>query len=256
MLSAGPESNHFRLQGGKVVGEFGTMRSAMTANTETVAVIGGTGDQGLGLALRWARAGKRVIIGSRAKERGEQAAQAVRVQIGGSGNIEGMTNAGAAAAASLVVLTVPFEAQLATLASLKSVLKPGQTVVDVTVPLETSVGGQPTRVVGVWAGSAAEQAARQLPAGVELAAGFHNVSARALQDLAHPVECDVFVCADRPETRAAIRPWVEAIPNCRYIDGGKLENARTVEALTALLIGVNRRYKVQHAGFRITGLES
>jgi hypothetical protein len=221
-----------------------------------VAVIGGTGDQGMGLALRWARAGKRIIIGSRSAERAQQAAEGVRKKIGPAANVAGMCNAEAAAAVPLVVLTVPFEAQLATLASLRGVIKDGQTVVDVTVPLETAVGGQPTRVVGVWAGSAAEQAARQLPAGVELAAAFHNVSAAALQDLSRPVDCDIFVCADKTETRTRLRPWVEAIPHCRYIDGGRLENARTVEALTALLIGVNKRYKVHHAGIRITGLDS
>ncbi|MBI3405816.1 MAG: NADPH-dependent F420 reductase [Acidobacteria bacterium] len=223
--------------------------------SQKVAVIGGTGDQGLGLALRWARAGKHVIIGSRSKERAEEAAKNAASQLGADAHVQGMENAQAAAAASLVVLTVPFEAQIATLAVLKTVLKAGQTLVDVTVPLETSVGGQPTRLVGVWSGSAAEQAARHLPEGVELAAAFHNVSARALQDLDHPVECDVFVCADKQVTRLSLRPWVEAIPDCRYVDGGRLENARIVEAITALLIGVNRRHKVQHAGLRLTGLE-
>lgn len=222
---------------------------------DTVAIIGGTGDQGLGLALRWARAGKRVVIGSRNKDRAVAAASNVHSQLGGGVHVEGMENAQAAASAPLVVVTVPFEAQIATLVSLKGALKAGQTVVDVTVPLETSVGGQPTRVVGVWAGSAAEQALRYLPEGVTLAAAFHNVSAKALQDIAHPVECDIFVCAEKAETRLAVRPWVEAIPNCRYVDGGKLENARIIEALTALLIGVNKRHKVQHAGLRITGLE-
>ena len=166
-----------------------------------------------------------------------------------------MENAAAAEGAPLVVLTVPFEAQIATLGSLKTVLKPGQTLVDVTVPLESGVGGQPTRILGVWSGSAAEQAARYIPEGVALAAAFHNVSAKALQDLAHPVECDIFVCSDKAETRNGLRPWVTAIPNCRYVDGGRLENARIVEALTALLIGVNRRHKVHHAGLRITGLD-
>ncbi len=221
----------------------------------TVAVIGGTGDQGLGLALRWARAGRRVVIGSRSKERAKNAAESVRSQVGSGASAEGMENPAAAAAAPLVVLTVPFEAQIATLTTLKEVLKPGQTVVDCTVPLEAAVGGSPTKVLGVWAGSAAEQAARHLPEGVQLAAAFHNVSARALQELEHAVDCDIFVCADKQETRALLRPWVEAIPNCRYVDGGKLENARTIEALTALLIGVNKRYKVKHAGLRITGLQ-
>jgi NADPH-dependent F420 reductase len=223
---------------------------------DTVAVIGGTGDQGYGLAVRWARAGREVVIGSRARERAEQAARTIAEEAGAGAKVVGMENAQAAAAAPLVVLTVPFEAQIATLTSLKDALKPGQTVIDVTVPLETSVGGNPTRLLGVWSGSAAEQAARHLPQGVALAAAFHNISAKALQTIAHPVECDVFVCAEKPETRQLVRPWVEAIPGCRYVDGGRLENARIVEALTALLIGVNRRHKVLHAGLRITGLGS
>jgi len=220
----------------------------------SVAIIGGTGDQGLGLALRWAHAGKHVVIGSRSKERAESAVQQVRASLGAAAQVEAMENTVAAAAAPLVILTVPFEAQIATLTSLKPVLKPGQILVDVTVPLESGVGGQPTRMLGVWSGSAAEQAARYLPQGVELAAAFHNVSSKSLQDLDHPVDCDIFVCGDKPETRNALRPWVTAIPDCRYVDGGKLENARIVEALTALLIGVNRRHKVHHAGLRITGL--
>ena len=223
---------------------------------QTVAVVGGTGDQGLGLALRWAAAGATVVIGSRSRERAEAAAADIKKQLGNGARVEGAENVAAAAAAPLVVLTVPYEAQIATLASLKAVLKAGQTVIDVTVPLETSVGGQPTRLVGVWSGSAAEQAARHIPEGVTLAATFHNVSAKALQDLSRPVDCDVFVCAEKAETRLALKPWVEAVRNCRYVDGGKLENARIVEALTALLIGVNRRHKVHHAGFRITGLDS
>ena len=109
-------------------------------------------------------------------------------------------------------------------------------------------------MLGVWAGSAAEQAAANVPEGVEVAAAFHNVSAYALRHLEHAIDCDVLVCADRPETRAAVRPWVEAIRDCRYVDGGRLENARTVEAMTALLIGLNMRYKVHAAGLRITGL--
>jgi hypothetical protein len=225
-------------------------------NSDTVAVVGGTGDQGYGLALRWASAGKRVVIGSRARERGEEAAQRVKAALGNDVRVEGTDNAAAIGQAPLVVLTVPFEAQIPTLTGLRASFRPNQIVVDVTVPLETSVGGHPTRVVGVWAGSAAEQAARHMPEGVRLAAAFHNVSAHALQDMGKPVDCDVLVCAEQRETREALRPWVEAVRNCRYVDGGRLENARIVEALTALLIGVNRRHKVPAAGLRITGLES
>lgn len=221
---------------------------------DTVAVIGGTGDQGYGLALRWAQAGKRVIIGSRKREKAEEAAGRLRAAVA-SANVEAAENGDAVTRAPLVVLTVPFEAQVPILKSIKESFRAGQTLVDVTVPLETAVGGAATKVLGVWAGSAAEQAAAYVPAGVEVAAAFHNISASALQDLAHPIECDVIVCGQSPDARQRIRPWVESIPGCRWVDGGKLENARTVEAITAMLIAFNIRHKVPHAGIRITGLE-
>jgi NADPH-dependent F420 reductase len=220
----------------------------------TVAVIGGTGDQGFGLALRWARAGRRVIIGSREPARAADAARRVKEKVGADALVEGRANAEAAAAAPLVVLSVPFVAQIATLKSLAGALRPGQILVDLTVPLEAAVGGAATRLLGVWSGSAAEQAAATVEEGIEVAGAFHNVSAHALQNLAAPVECDVLVCCDKRETRLALRPWVEAIPGCRYVDGGRLENSRIVEAITALLIGVNVRHKIKSSGIRITGL--
>jgi len=223
-------------------------------DTNTVAVIGGTGDQGLGLALRWAVAGRRVVIGSRDPARAAAAAQNISARAGAAVPVSGCGNPEAAAGAQLVVLTVPFAAQIESLKSIASALRPGQILVDVTVPLEAAVGGAATRTLGVWAGSAAEQAAANVPAGVEVAAAFHNVSAYALRHLEHSIDCDVLVCADGLETRAALRPWVEAIRDCRYVDGGRLENARTVEALTALLIGLNVRHKVHAAGIRFTGL--
>jgi len=221
---------------------------------EAIAVIGGTGDQGFGLALRWAAAGRRALIGSRDAARAAAAAQRVREQAGAGARCEGLSNADAAAGAAIVVLTVPFSAQIATLKSIAASLRAGQVLVDVTVPLEAEAGGAPTKVLGVWAGSAAQQAAAHVPEGVEVAGAFHNVGAHALAHLESPVDCDVLVCADRAETRAAVRPWVEAIRGCRYVDGGRLENARIVESITALIIGINKRHKVTSAGIRITGL--
>jgi 8-hydroxy-5-deazaflavin:NADPH oxidoreductase len=223
-------------------------------DTQAVVVIGGTGEQGLGLALRWAVAGRHVIIGSRDAARAAAAAQQVREHAGASVQAEGRANPEAAAGAGLVVLAVPFTAQIATLKSIAKSMRPGQILVDLTVPLEAAVGGAASRMLGVWAGSAAEQAAANVPEGVEVAGAFHNVSAYALRHLESPVDCDVLVCADRQETRVALRPWVEAIRGCRYVDGGRLENARTVEAITALLIGINVRHKVHAAGIRFTGL--
>ncbi len=221
--------------------------------TQRIAIIGGTGDQGKGLALRWAKAGYEIVIGSRAADRAQAAATEMRAQLGADANITGAANADAAADAGIVVLTVPFAAQTPTLKEIKDRLQPQTVLVDVTVPLEPAVGGKPTRVLGVWAGSAAEQCAELAPAGVQVVSAFHNVGADALADLTHEVACDVFVCGDDKEAKARVRPLVEAIPGCRFIDGGVLANSRTVEALTALLIGVNIRYKA-HTGIRITGI--
>lgn len=221
---------------------------------ESITIIGGTGNQGYGLALRWAGAGYRVVIGSRARERAVSAADKVKAQLGSQVEVEGMENPAAVARSPLVVLTVPFEAQIHTLKSVRTALQDGQTLVDVTVPLETAVGGRPTRMLGVWCGSAAEQAAQYVPSGVTVTAAFHNVSAHLLTDLERPVDCDVFVCGESEEARMRIRPWVEAIPGCRYVDGGRLANARVIEAITALLVGVNRRYHITSAGIRVTGL--
>ncbi|MCL5287240.1 MAG: NADPH-dependent F420 reductase [Acidobacteria bacterium] len=226
----------------------------MTQEPETVAVVGGTGDQGFGLALRWAKAGRHVLIGSRVRARAEEAAAKVKAAVGNSARVEGSENADVVARATLVVLSVPFEAQIATLKAVRTAWRPGQILVDLTVPLEASFGGSPTRVLKVWAGSAAEQAAQHVPENISVVGAFHNIGAHALQEIQHEVECDVIVCGDNAEARGRVRPWVEAIPGCRYVDGGKLENARIVESLTALLIGINRRYKVPGAGLRITGL--
>jgi 8-hydroxy-5-deazaflavin:NADPH oxidoreductase len=227
-----------------------------------IAIIGGTGDQGKGLALRWARAGFKITIGSRSAERAATAAEEMRAllnrdgyqdgAIGGA--IDGSINGGAAASASIVVLTVPFAAQIPTMKEIRGSIQPGSVLIDVTVPLESAVGGRPARTLGIWAGSAAEQCAELTPEGVQVVSGFHNVGAAALADLDHEVECDIIVCGDDKSAKERTRPLVEAIPGCRYIDGGALANSRTVEAMTALLIGINIRYKA-HTGIRITGIK-
>jgi hypothetical protein len=222
-------------------------------NKEKIAIIGGTGDQGRGLALRWARAGCSIIVGSRDAARAAAAAEEMKSELSGNPDISGAANEDAAAQAAIIVLTVPFAAQIATLKSIVSSLRPGSLLVDVTVPLEPAVGGKPGRVLGVWAGSAAEQCAELAPQGVEVISAFHNVGAAALADLAHAVECDILVCGASREAKARARPLVEAIPGCRFVDAGPLANSRIVEAMTALLIGINIRYKA-HTGIRLTGL--
>lgn len=140
-------------------------------NSTAVAVIGGTGDRGFGLVLRWVKAGRRVVIGSRVHRRAVEAAERARSLLGDNARVEGRENQEAAASAPVVVLAVPFEAQIATLIALRSCLQPGQTLVDCTVPLQTAVGGSPSRLLGVWHGSAAEQAAQHVPAGVQVEFG-------------------------------------------------------------------------------------
>jgi len=239
----------------------------------TIAIIGGTGPEGSGLALRWARAGETIIVGSRDAARAATTATNIANRVSGgteptlsdrpqggrrmgaparTSNVSGTDNASACAAAEIVVLTIPFEAHAETLKHLKSSFRSGQIVVDATVPLAASVGGKPTQPLGVWQGSAAQQAAELVPEGIAVVAAFHNVSADCLNEDA-PVDCDVIVCSDNKEASKKIRELARKIPGLRAIDGGRLENARIVEQITALQIGLNIRHKGR-AGIRITGL--
>jgi 8-hydroxy-5-deazaflavin:NADPH oxidoreductase len=216
----------------------------------TIAIVGGTGPEGTGLALRWARAGEIVIIGSRDAQRAATAASEIRKQT--DGNVSGKENKEACASAEIVVLTIPFASHAEMLKYLKPVLRPGQIVVDTTVPLAASVGGRATRTLGVWQGSAAQQTAELVPDGVSVVAAFHSTSAQMLkQD--DDVDCDVIVCSDDRDAAHKVRKLARKIPGVRALDGGKLENARIIEEITALLIGFNMRYK-GHSGIRITGL--
>ena len=218
----------------------------------TIAVLGGTGPAGMGLALRWARAGERVIIGSRDAARAEKAAETIRQRVGPQAKVSGMENAAACAATDLLMLTVPFEGQAELLKQLKTAIRAGSVLIDATVPLAASVGGRATRTIGVWQGSAAQQTAELVPKGVSVVAAFHNVSAEVLNSDAD-VECDVIVCSDDPNATRVAMELAAKIPQVRAIDGGKLENARIVEQITAMLIGLNIRHK-GHSGLRITGL--
>lgn len=218
-----------------------------------IAIVGGTGPEGRGLALRWARAGKHVIIGSRDAERARVVAQEVSTLAGDMTHVEGMDNASAVKACKTVVLTIPFTAQADTLKHLKDAFNPGTVVVDTTVPLAAGIGGKPTRTLGVWQGSAVQATAELLPEGVKIAAAFQNIGAKALLSDA-PVESDVIVCSDDAHAKEVASELARAVPGVRAVDGGKLENARTVEQITALLIQINLRYKSHSAGLRLTGL--
>jgi len=222
--------------------------------SRTIAILGGTGPAGTGLALRWARAGESVIIGSRSAERAREAAAKIIEKIGSAAKVTGDSNAKACIAADLLALTVPFEGQAALLKELKPAFQPGTILIDATVPLASSVGGRATRTLGVWQGSAAQQAAELVPKGVTVVAAFQNCSADVMNSDG-PVECDVIVCSDDPGATQTVCDLASRIPGIRAIDGGKLENARIVEQITALLIGLNIRHK-GHGGIRITGLPS
>jgi len=217
-----------------------------------IAVIGGTGPAGMGLALRWARAGEAVIIGSRDASRAQAAADAIRQRVSGQGQVSGLENAVACAASDLLVLTVPFAGQAELLKQLKPAIRAGSVLIDATVALAASVGGRASRTLGVWQGSAAQQAAELAPKGVSVAAAFHNLSAEVLNG-DEDVDCDVIVCSDDPNATQAAMALAATIPGARAIDGGKLENARVLEQITALLIGLNMGHK-GHSGLRITGL--
>jgi 8-hydroxy-5-deazaflavin:NADPH oxidoreductase len=217
-----------------------------------IAIIGGTGPAGMGLALRWTRAGETVIIGSRDEQRARQTAAQIKARAGEPANITGMENSAACAAADVLMLTVPFEGQAALLRQLKPAITEGSILIDATVPLAASVGGRVSRMLGVWQGSAAQQTAELVPKGVSVVAAFHNLSADLLNGDA-PLDCDVVVCSDDPDAGQLTRELAVKIPGVRAIDGGKLENARIVEQITALLAGLNIRHK-GHAGIRITGL--
>jgi 8-hydroxy-5-deazaflavin:NADPH oxidoreductase len=152
----------------------------------------------------------------------------------------------------LLVLTVPFDGHATLIKQLKPALRPGTIVIDATVPLAASVGGRASRTLGVWQGSAAQETAELVPQGVSVVAAFQNVGAEMLNSEA-PVDCDVIVCSDDPQASKLVQQLAVKIPGVRALDGGKLENARILEQITALLVGLNIRHK-GHSGIRISGL--
>lgn len=223
----------------------------MTAAKPVIAILGGTGDLGTGLARRWAQAGYRVIIGSRRQEKADTAVadlQAVMQERDvGAVTVEAMENLKAAEAADIAVLTVPFEHQAGTLESVKGALK-GKILVDVTVPL---VPPKVARVQLPEEGSAGQIAQNLLGEDVQVVSAFQNVAAHHLQE-GHALECDVLVCGDNKDARARVVELVEAA-GMRGFHAGSIANSAASEALTSLLIFINKKYKC-HAGIKITGI--
>jgi NADPH-dependent F420 reductase len=215
---------------------------------QTIAIVSGTGAEGFGLASRFAHAGARVIVGSRDAQKAQDAARRI-------GKAEGKLNADAVKEPDIVILTVPLVAQIPTLKSLQASFRPSAILVDATVPLEAAIGGRVSHTLTLWAGSAAQQAARYTPPGVSVVAAFHTLSADLLADLEQSIDSDVLICGDNAEAKAVVTGLIAMLPGARAIDAGPLENARLIENAAALVISLNIRHKVKHSGLRITGLE-
>ncbi|MEI7889586.1 MAG: NADPH-dependent F420 reductase [Actinomycetes bacterium] len=216
---------------------------------DAIAIIGGTGALGRGLAARLALAGRDVVIGSRDASRAAEVASSIT----GEGTVTGLSNADAAGAGNIVFVCVPFSSQAPTLKEIKGSLSEGTILVDATVPLATNVGGPPTRTLGVWQGSAAQQAESLVPAGVTVVAGLHTVSADLLGDLEHDLDEDTLLCSNDRDAIAKVAEILNLVPGLRSIDAGRLELAKVTEQMTALMISINIRHKAR-TGVRVTGL--
>lgn len=217
-----------------------------------MCIIGGTGALGFGLALRFGKAGVPVVIGSRDAGRAHEAADRAGHAVP-EGSFAGLENPDAATQADVVILSVPFRNQSENLTNLKGALNEAQLLVDATVPLAAAVSGRATRTLGVWQGSAAQQAQEMVPDGVRVVSAFHTVSAQLLADLNHKLDEDVLICGDRRADKAQLGELIERIEGLRPVDCGPLELARFTEQLTPLIISINVRHKAR-AGIRITGI--
>lgn len=225
----------------------------MASQNDAIAILGGTGDQGLGLALRFAKAGRPVVIGSRKAERAVAAAEEVTSAVPGA-PVSGCGNAEAVKRAAIVILSVPFEHTAATVKGIRESLSDGQILVSMAVPLATAVGDGAVRTLGIWQGSCAELVKSLVPDGIAVVSAFQNVSAHRLRDLDREVDCDVVVSGPK-DARDTVIGLCSLIPGLRGLNGGGLSNARIVEEMTALMIGINIRYKLpEGVGIRFTGL--
>ena len=224
----------------------------MMPSADHVAILGGTGDLGFALATRWASNGRRITIGSREKGKAEAAAGRLKERLPDA-NVDGMENPAAAASCDTVVVAVPFSGFVPIYKSIAESLREDAVVIDATVPIEASLGGKATHVFGVWEGSAAQLALSFLPKGTRMCSAFHSLSASAVGDLDVTLEGDVLVCGSKAG-KTVVEDLVGALPDLRFVDAGPLENARIIEPITALLIGINHRYDSDRAGIAITGI--
>lgn len=222
-----------------------------------ISVLGGTGDQGLGIVIRFIQAGEKVIIGSRKAEKAEAAVDKVKelLEKDDIANLSGMSNEDAADKGDILILTVPLAAQMGTLKSVENFVD-GKILIDATVPLDTVAGGGPARYVDLWQGSAAERTAEVLAKkNVSVVSAFNNISNSHLMNFNEEIDCDCLVSGDDVESKKVAMDLINKIPGVKCIDCGLLEKARIVEKITPLLIGLNIKYKSHYGGLRITGLK-
>src|SRR3954447_3353306 len=219
---------------------------------DSISILGGTGALGYGLAVRLGKAGAPVLIGSGDAGRAQEAAERAQAAVP-EGSFQGLENADCARGSDVVFLSVPFRNQSENLTNLKDVLREGQILVDATVPLAAAVSGKATRMLGVWQGSAAQQAQEMAPDGVRVVSALHTVGAPKLADLDEALDEDVPVAGNDKEAKRAVADLIRQIPGLRPIDCGRIEMACLIEGLTPLLISVNGRHKT-HAGIRFTEL--
>lgn len=220
-----------------------------------ISIIGGTGPQGLGIAKRLAIAGEDIIIGSRKEEKALENVKETTEELKEySINIEGMANENAAENGDILIITVPLQAQSATLKTIKPFVQ-NKIILDATVPLETAIGGNVSSLMKLSQGSAAQRTEYLLEGtDVKVIAAFNNISNSQLLDIPNPIDCDCIIAGDDDESKKIATEIIEKIPDIRVIDAGKLEKSQLIEAVTPLLIGLNIKYRSHYGGFRITGI--
>lgn len=220
-----------------------------------MAIIGGTGGQGLGIAIRFVQAGEDVIIGSRTIEKAQTAVDKIKELLKKEEipNLKAAENPDAAKEADILVLTVPLAAQRATLMSIKEGAT-GKILMDATGPLETAIGGAPTRCLYLPEGAASERAQKIVPE-TNVICAFNNISSGALMNFTEPIDCDCLISGDNPEAKITAAKLIDQIPGVQVVDCGPLERAQIIEKITPLLIGLNIKKTCKDAGIRITGID-
>lgn len=220
-----------------------------------IGVIGGTGGQGLGIAIRFVEAGEDIIVGSRAIEKAQAAVDKIKelLEKDDIPNLKAAENPEAAKEAEILILTVPLTAQSATLLSIKEKAA-GKILIDATGPLESAIGGSPTRCIYLSEGAAVERAQKILPETTVVCA-FNNISSGALMNFKEPIDCDCLISGDDLESKITVAKLIEKIPGVKVVDCGPLERAQIIEKITPLLIGLNIKKTCKDAGIRITGID-